>query len=164
MRSTWRLPTRYLPLRASAVAACLALVAAGCGGGDKDNSSSGQSGGGQTLKGQTVEVAAVWTGQEQQKFQKVLDAFAKKTGATVKYTPTGDNQSTFLGSKVSGGAPPDVAFLAQQGVLVQFAQKGWIKQLPPEAQQGLQQNYSKIWQDLGSSDGKAYGVYFKVAN
>lgn len=159
MRSTWRLPTTT-----AAVMAGLLLAAAGCGGGDDGgNSAPGQSGG-QTLKGQTVEVAAVWTGQEQQKFQKVLDAFAKKTGATVKYTPTGDNQSTFLGSKVSGGSPPDVALLAQQGVLVQFAQKGWIKPLPPEAQQGLQQNYSKIWQELGSSDGKAYGVYFKVAN
>ena len=158
--STWRLPTTT-----AAVTAGLLLAAAGCGGGDDNGkgSSSGQ-GGGQTLKGQTVEVAAVWTGQEQKKFQKVLDAFAKKTGASVKYTPTGDNQSTFLGSKVSGGSPPDVALLAQQGVLVQFAQKGWIKPLPAEAQQGLQQNYSKIWQDLGSADGKSYGVYFKVAN
>jgi alpha-glucoside transport system substrate-binding protein len=160
MRSTWRLPTTT-----AAVVAGLLLAAAGCGGGDDGNNpSSGGQSGGQTLKGQTVEVAAVWTGQEQQKFQKVLDAFAKKTGASVKYTPTGDNQSTFLGSKVSGGSPPDVALLAQQGVLVQFAQKGWIKPLPAEAQQGLQQNYSKIWQDLGSADGKPYGVYFKVAN
>jgi alpha-glucoside transport system substrate-binding protein len=161
MRSTWRLPTKP-----AAVVAGLLLAAAGCGGGDDDGTkpSSGAQSGGQALKGQTVEVAAVWTGQEQQKFQKVLDAFAKKTGASVKYTPTGDNQSTFLGSKVSGGSPPDVALLAQQGVLVQFAQKGWIKPLPAEAQQGLQQNYAKIWQELGSADGKAYGVYFKVAN
>jgi spermidine/putrescine-binding protein len=160
MRSTWRLPTRTV-----AVAASLLLAAAGCGGDDGGSSSGGGGGGGgQTLKGQTVEVAAVWTGQEQQKFQKVLDAFSKKTGATVKYSPTGDNQSTFLGSKVSGGAPPDVAFLAQQGVLVQFAQKKWIKPLPAEAQQALQQNYAKIWQELGTVDGKPYGVYFKAAN
>jgi multiple sugar transport system substrate-binding protein/alpha-glucoside transport system substrate-binding protein len=163
MRSTWRLPTHTSPVRAVAVAVGLVLAAAGCGGGGGDDKTTG-SGGGQALKGQTVEVAAVWTGQEQQKFQKVLEAFSKKTGATTKYTPTGDNQSTFLGSKVSGGAPPDVAFLAQQGVLVQFAQKGWLKPLPAEAQQGLKQNYSKIWQDLGSADGKPYGVYFKVAN
>lgn len=160
MRSTWRLTTRT-----AAVAAGLMLAAAGCGGGGADGGSqSSGKGGGQTLKGQTVEVAAVWTGAEQKSFQKVLDAFAEKTGATVKYTPTGDNQSTFLGSKVSGGAPPDVALLAQQGVLVQFAQKGWIKPLPPEAQQALQQNYAKIWQELGSSDGKTYGVYYKAAN
>ncbi|HEY7484930.1 MAG TPA: ABC transporter substrate-binding protein [Streptosporangiaceae bacterium] len=164
MRSTWRLPaTRRLPVRAAAVAVGL-LVAAACGGGGDGGGSSSQSSGAQTLKGQTVEVAAVWTGQEQKNFQQVLDAFSKKTGATVKYTPTGDNQSTFLGSKVSGGAPPDVALLAQQGVLVQFAQKGWIKQLPPEAVQGLQQNYAKIWQELGSSGGKPYGVYYKAAN
>jgi alpha-glucoside transport system substrate-binding protein len=164
MRSTWRLFSG-LPMRATAVAAGLLLATAGCGGDDGGSSSGGGGGGeGQTLKGQTVEVAAVWTGQEQAKFQKVLDAFSKKTGATVKYSPTGDNQSTFLGSKVSGGSPPDVAFLAQQGVLVQFAQKNWIKPLPAEAQQGLQQNYAKIWQDLGTVDGKAFGVYYKAAN
>jgi alpha-glucoside transport system substrate-binding protein len=164
MRSTWRLPMPGWSTRAVAVAAGVALAAAGCGGGGGGSKSSGQSSGAQPLKGQTVQVAAVWTGAEQKAFQKVLDAFSKKTGAKTTYTPTGDNQSTFLGSKVQGGAPPDVAFLAQQGVLVQFAQKGWIKPLPPEAQQALQQNYAKIWQDLGSSDGKTYGVYFKVAN
>jgi alpha-glucoside transport system substrate-binding protein len=57
-----------------------------------------------------------------------------------------------------------VAFLAQRGVLEQFAQKNWIKPLPPEATQALQQNYAKIWQDLGAVDGKTYGVIFKVAN
>jgi multiple sugar transport system substrate-binding protein/alpha-glucoside transport system substrate-binding protein len=158
MRSTWRLPTKL-----AAVAAGLVMVVAGCGG-DGEESSAPQQSGGQQLKGQKLEVAAVWTGQEQQKFKQVLDAFAKKTGATVTFTPTGDNVSTFLGSKVQGGSPPDVAMLPQQGVLVQFAQKGWIKPLPADAQQAVQQNYSKIWQDLGSADGKMYGVYFKVAN
>ena len=102
MRSTWRLPTTT-----AAVVAGLLLAAAGCGGGDDNGNGSspgsGQSGG-QTLKGQTVEVAAVWTGQEQKKFQQVLDAFSKKTGAQVKYTPTGDNQSTSISS--SGATTP----------------------------------------------------------
>jgi alpha-glucoside transport system substrate-binding protein len=158
MRSTWR-----LPMRTAAVAAGLVVVAAGCGGGN-DESSGSQESGGTALKGQTVEVAAVWTGNEQKKFQKVLDAFSKKTGATTKYTPTGDNQNTFLGSKISGGSPPDVALLAQRGVLEGFAKKSQLKPLPPEAQQGLQQNYAKVWQDLGAVDGKSYGVIFKVAN
>ena len=167
MRSTWRLfstlPMKRLPARAAAVAVGLTMVAAGCGGGGEESSAPQQTGG-QQLKGQRVEVAAVWTGQEQQKFKQVLDAFAQRTGATVQYTPTGDNVSTFLGSKVQGGAPPDVAMLPQQGVLVQFAQEGWIKELAPDVQQTVKQNYAQIWQELGSADGKTYGVYFKVAN
>src|SRR5512141_1718446 len=49
---------------------------------------------GQDLSGQKLEVAAVWTGDEQKNFQKVLDAFAQKTGAQVQYTSTGDDIAT----------------------------------------------------------------------
>ncbi|MFF4652834.1 carbohydrate ABC transporter substrate-binding protein, partial [Streptomyces sp. NPDC001380] len=41
------------------------------------------------LHGKTVEVAAIWTGPEQATFKKVLDDFAKRTGATATYVPTG---------------------------------------------------------------------------
>jgi multiple sugar transport system substrate-binding protein/alpha-glucoside transport system substrate-binding protein len=144
------------------ITAGLLVSAAACGGSDSTTESTPA--GGQSLKGVTLEVAAIWTGQEQDKFKKVLDAFSKKTGAKVDVTPTGDNVSTFLGSKVQGGAPPDVAMLPQQGVLVQFAEKGWIKPLGAEAEGEVKQNYSKIWQDLGSNKGKLYGVYFKASN
>src|SRR4051794_20245493 len=83
--------------------AALHALAAGCGGGDDDNGDTGgaaatggsETGGGTTadLSGQNLEVAAVWTGTEQKAFRKVLDAFEEKTGATVKYTSTGDNIS-----------------------------------------------------------------------
>ncbi|SEG66895.1 carbohydrate ABC transporter substrate-binding protein, CUT1 family [Thermomonospora echinospora] len=144
------------------LAAGLAIsTAAACGGDDTDT---GPEGGG-ALKGQTVTVAAIWTGtNEGAKFKKVLDAFGKRTGAKVIYTPTGDNVAAFLGSKVNGGAPPDVAFLPQQGVLVEFAKKGWIKPLPAEAQSELQKNFAKVWQDLGSHDGKTYGIYYKTGS
>ncbi len=116
------------------------------------------------LAGQTVTVAAVWTGAEQQNFRKVLDAFAEKTGATVKFTPTGDNVSTFLDSKIQGGDPPDVAMLPQQGALVQFAKAGHLKPANQEVQKAIDANFAPIWRTLGSVDSKLYGVYFKAAN
>ena len=116
------------------------------------------------LHGQKLEVAAVWTGPEQKSFQKVLTEFDKRTGAKSTFVPTGDSQSTFLGTKIEGGAPPDVAFLAQNGVLHQFADKGWLKPLGPEAQAQLSKNFSPGWQKLGAWKGKQYGVYAKVAN
>ncbi|SHK90340.1 ABC transporter substrate-binding protein [Actinacidiphila paucisporea] len=160
-------------------ASALALGAAACGGGGSDNggkktdtpttSAAAPSGNGGALQlpdlhGQKLEVAAVWTGPEQKNFQKVLDEFDKRTGAKTTFVPTGDSQSTFLGTKIQGGAPPDVAFLAQNGVLHQFADKGWLKPLGPEAQAQLGKNFSPGWQKLGAWKGKQYGVYAKVSN
>lgn len=157
-------------------ASALAFTTAACGGGGGKKSdtaspstagSASASGSGPQLPdlhGQKIEVAAVWTGPEQQNFQKVLDAFDKLTGATSTFVPTGDSQSTFLGTKIAGGAPPDVAFLAQNGVLHQFADKGWLKPLGPDAQAELSKNFSPGWQKLGAWKGKQYGVYAKVSN
>jgi multiple sugar transport system substrate-binding protein/alpha-glucoside transport system substrate-binding protein len=160
-------------------ASALALTTAACGGGtskgdkgDKDDAKSSPSASAPSsdglqlpdLHGQKLEVAAVWTGPEQKAFQKVLDAFDKRTGAKSTFVPTGDSQSTFLGTKIEGGAPPDVAFLAQNGVLHQFADKGWLKPLGPAAQAQLTKNFSKGWQNLGAWKGKQYGIYAKVAN
>ncbi|MYS22446.1 carbohydrate ABC transporter substrate-binding protein, CUT1 family [Streptomyces sp. DvalAA-14] len=154
----------------------LAFTAAACGGGGdkKDDSTSSPSASSATaseaglqlpdLHGQKIEVAAVWTGPEQQNFQKVLDEFDKLTGAKSTFVPTGDSQSTFLGTKIEGGAPPDVAFLAQNGVLHQFADKGWLKPLGAAAQAQLSKNFSPGWQKLGAWKGKQYGVYAKVSN
>jgi alpha-glucoside transport system substrate-binding protein len=161
--------TAHAALAMTAVAA-LALGAAGCGssGGKSDNG--GQSPGGQSsvklpdLHGQHLELAAVWTGPEQQNMEKVLAEFEKRTGAKVTFTPTGDSESTFLGTKIEGGQPPDVALLAQPGVLDQFAQKGWIKPVDADVQAQLTANYSQGWQKLGAYNGKQYGVPFKAAN
>lgn len=155
-------------------ASALALTAAGCGDDStSDDSKKTSSPSAATsasgvqlpdLHGQKLEVAAVWTGPEQKNFQKVLDEFDKRTGAKSTFVPTGDSQSTFLGTKIEGGAPPDVAFLAQNGVLHQFADKGWLKPLGPEAQAEAAKNFSPGWQKLGAWKGKQYGVYAKVSN
>ncbi|WP_344402936.1 ABC transporter substrate-binding protein [Streptomyces longisporus] len=157
---------------AALLAAALALALTGCGGGgggDKSNNGGGSSGSSGSVKlpklnGQTLEVAAVWTGAEQDNFMKVMDEFKKRTGAKVNFVPTGNNTSTFLGTKIQGGQPPDVAFLPQVGVLHQFADKGWLKPLGADAKAQLDKNFSKGWVDLGAWKGKQYGVYAKAAN
>ncbi|MDF3292967.1 ABC transporter substrate-binding protein [Streptomyces silvisoli] len=164
--------TAHAALAITAVAA-LALGAAGCGGGGGKSDNGGQSpgtGGSRSsvklpdLHGQHLELAAVWTGPEQQNMEKVLAEFEKRTGASVTFTPTGDSESTFLGTKIEGGQPPDVALLAQPGVLDQFAQKGWIKPVNADVRAQLDANYVQGWQKLGAYNGKQYGVPFKAAN
>ncbi|MGW1213432.1 ABC transporter substrate-binding protein [Streptomyces sp. NPDC002499] len=175
MRSTCsKIRTRRAAKSAAALlAAALALALTGCGGSDDKKDDSGASGGSSEsssglklpkLNGQTLEVAAVWTGPEQDNFLKVLDEFKKRTGAKVDFVPTGNNTSTFLGTKIEGGQPPDVAFLPQVGVLHQFADKGWLKPLGADAQAQLEKNFSKGWVDLGAWKGKQYGIYAKAAN
>ncbi|MEV6695924.1 extracellular solute-binding protein [Streptomyces sp. NPDC051453] len=159
---------------AALTAGALALTLTACGGGDgKDKSGKDKSGGGESssasvklprLDGQTLEVAAVWTGPEQDNFTKVLKEFEKRTGAKVNFVPTGNNTATFLSTKIEGGKPPDVAFLPQVGVLHQFADKGWIKPLGSEAQAQVDKNFSAGWKNLGAYKGKQYGVYVKAAN
>jgi ABC-type glycerol-3-phosphate transport system substrate-binding protein len=147
----------------AAVAAGLLLTAAACGGSSSSKKGSSSTGG-QTLKGQSITVAGEWTGAEQTAFQKVLSAFTAQTGAKTSYVPTGDDVSTFLGSKLQGGQPPDVAFLPQPGVLQQFAKAGSLKPLSADISSEVSQNYSSIWQNLATVNGKLYGVYFKAAN
>ncbi|MFI9206338.1 ABC transporter substrate-binding protein [Streptomyces sp. NPDC053048] len=158
-------------------AGALALTAAACGdGGGKDDDRKGTAPApGQSdvdthtvrlpkLNGQKLKVTAVWTGAEQKSFTKVLDEFAKRTGAEVSFVPSGDDMSAFVGSKIAGGDPPDVAMLQQPGVLREFAQKGWLKPLSGEVTGQLNKNFAKGWQELGSYEGKQYGVYFKATN
>ncbi|WP_051799251.1 ABC transporter substrate-binding protein [Streptomyces sp. NRRL S-337] len=157
------------------VGVVLAVGVAGCGsggGGGKKGEGGGGDGGERNavtvrlpkLAGQRLQVTAVWTGAERENFVKVLDEFEKRTGAKVDFVPSGDDMAGFIGSKIAGGGPPDVAMLQQAGVLNEFAGKGWLKPLGPEAKAQLAKNYSKGWRDLGAHKGTEYGVYFKASN
>ncbi len=141
-----------------AVAAVLVTTSA-CG-----NESSPPAGNDTDFAGKTVEVAATWSGVEQENFQAVLDAFAKKTGATVKYTSGGNDLPVLLNSRIAGGSPPDIALISQPGVVAELAGRGALKELTSDAAKAVKANYSPAWQQLGTIDGKLYGVYFKVAN
>ncbi len=155
-------------------AAVGALALTGCGGdGDGKKKSGDDSGKGTEsastvdlpkLDGEKVSVAAVWTGPEQANFTKVLDEFERRTGADVTFVPAQDPIINFLGTKIAGKQPPDVAMIPQVGAIQQAAAKKWAKPVGPEARAQLGQNYAQVWQDLGAVDGTQYGVYFKAAN
>ncbi|GAU67934.1 periplasmic murein peptide-binding protein [Streptomyces sp. NBRC 110611] len=157
------------------VAAGLVLVVGACGaGGGGGDEGRGETGGGgrgtaptvrlPQLSGQKVQVTAVWTGEERENFGKVLDEFERRTGAEVDFVPSGDDMAGFVGSKIAGGGPPDVAMLQQAGVIREFADKGWLKPLGKDAKEQLGKNYSEGWQGLGRYKGTEYGVFFKASN
>ncbi|MEU3860099.1 ABC transporter substrate-binding protein [Streptomyces sp. NPDC028722] len=150
---------RRTTLLTGCTALALALGATACGGGPVS-----AGGGDKALDGQTVTVAGVWSGSEQKNFQKVLDAFTEKTGARTQFVSTGDNVSTVVGSKIEGGNAPDVVMVPQVGVLQQFAKKGWLTPLSPDARRTVDADYAPVWKKYGSVDGTLYGLYFKAAH
>ncbi|MDT0492152.1 ABC transporter substrate-binding protein [Streptomyces sp. NPDC012600] len=150
-----------------------ALALTGCGdGGDAKKSGGGTDRGTDSaptvtlpkLDGENISVAAVWTGPEQANFTKVLGEFEKRTGAKVTFVPAQDPIVNFLGTKIAGGQPPDVAMIPQVGAIQQAVAKKWAKPVGEEAKAQLTKNYAQVWQDLGAVDGTQYGVYFKAAN
>ncbi|MBT2394028.1 carbohydrate ABC transporter substrate-binding protein [Streptomyces sp. ISL-1] len=169
MRTTLRTSTG----RAAVVFAAIgALAITGCGDNKDDKAKPGESKGKESaqavqlpkLNGEKIEVAAVWSGPEQENFTKVLKEFEKRTGATVTFVPAQDPIVNFLGTKIAGGSPPDVAMLPQVGAIQQAVERKWAKPVGAEAKAQLAKNYSKGWQDLGAVAGTQYGVYYKAAN
>lgn len=151
--------------RITAIAAAVTLLAAGCGGDDggsnTDPSSAPEAG---ALEGESIEVAAVWSGAEQEAMQEVLAAFSDQSGAEVTFTSTGDDIATVLGTRITGGDPPDVAVLPQPGLLNQFVADGSLQPLSDEVASAVDENYSEVWKTLGTVDDQLYGVWFKAAN
>ncbi|MGE5291219.1 MAG: ABC transporter substrate-binding protein [Micromonosporaceae bacterium] len=144
--------------RGLALAAALAaLIVSGC-------SSGPGTAGLQSLSGSRLEVLAVWSGVEQQRFERVLAAFERDTGASVSYVSAGDSVPTFLQRRVAAGWLPDVAFLPQPGVLRTYAREHLLVPLDSSVVRAVASNYDPTWRRLGSSGGKLYGVWFKAAN
>ncbi|MEU7853564.1 ABC transporter substrate-binding protein [Nonomuraea sp. NPDC049141] len=155
--------------RAAAILAGLAVAVAACGNAPTTtqptaSSSASATEAGKTLQGVKLEVAAKWTGDEQKNFQKVLKAFSDKTGATVTYASTGEDTGAYLGPRIQGGSPPDVAILPQPGLVQQYAKQNALKPLTPEVTKEIDTNYTPYWKELGSADGKTYGVLIKAAH
>lgn len=138
--------------------ALLALTAAACSGGAAGTGTT------EDLNGQTVEVVGPWTGDEQKNFEQVLKAFTDKTGAEVKYTPAGDELPTVVQTRISGGTPPNVALIAQPGLVAQFAKAGALKPVNADVEKAVTDHNAAVWKQLGSVDGKLYGFTFKTAN
>ena len=111
-----------------------------------------------------LAVTAVWSGAEQKSFEAVLAGFKKTNpGISVKYTSSGDQLPTVLGTAVTGGNPPDLAVLPQPGLMKDFAKKKALKPLTFLAST-MKANFAPVWGQLGSVGGKQYGLLFKGAN
>jgi len=136
----------------------LGATVAGCGDDDDDDG-----GGGGEVSGD-VRVAGVWTGQEADSFQAVLDGFTEENpDVNVEYDAAGDELPTVLATAVEGGNPPDLAAVPQPGLIADFVEQGALQPLD-FASDTLEENFAEGTVDISRIDGSVYGVLFKAAN
>ena len=101
----------------------------------------------------------IWVGEEQKSFQAVIDGFKEvQPDVTVKYNPVGDNLPTVLGTAVQGGNPPDVAAIAQPGLMTQFVEQGELKPLELRRGRGRRE-----LRPVGRRDGFRRGLVLRPA-
>lgn len=137
----------------------LAFVAAGCGGGDDGGTAEGS----EDVTG-SLSVMATWTGAEQASFQNVIDRFTELyPNVSVKYTSGGDNLAPLLSTAVEGGNPPDLAAIAQPGLMADFADQGAIQPID-DLRDTIVDNFGEAVADAGAVEGTQYGLMFKAAN
>ena len=77
------------------------------------------------MLGHRSSSAAIWAATEQKAFQRVIDGFNKQyPNVKVTYTSEGNDIPTVLSTAIAGGNPPDMADVAQPGLVKQFVAAG----------------------------------------
>jgi alpha-glucoside transport system substrate-binding protein len=134
----------------------LAVLAASSSGSGATNHAQAVSG--------TINFDGIWTGAEATSFGQVIKAFTKAyPSVKVDYHPVGDNLPTIVSTAVAGGNPPDMADIAQPGLVAQFVAKGALKPIT-YTRKVLLKNFSPSWIALGTFSKKIYGLVFKASN
>lgn len=110
---------------------------------------------------QVVKILGPFGKQEEANFNKCIEEFEKATGIDVQYE-SASNFDTLINVLVESGDTPDIASIPQPGVMYRFAKTEKLVPLWPEILEMIDNNYAPIWKELGSYDGKAYGVFHRV--
>ena len=155
MRKSMRKSTRWSQ---AAFATVVLLVAGACTQQEPDQADLDEDLGG------TVEIAAVWTGAEQEAFEAVLDEFTERTGTEVTFTSTGDEIATVLRTRLEGDDPPGLAVLPQPGLLNDLAGQDALEPIDDVVGDAVDDSWASSWRELGSVDDELYGLFFKAAN
>jgi alpha-glucoside transport system substrate-binding protein len=80
----------------------------------------------QPYKGKAVTIQVQWTGGELTNFENALADFAAATGIKIQVDSIPSSHETVLKSRIEGGAPPDIAQLAQPTPVLAYAAEGKV--------------------------------------
>ncbi|HSO27383.1 MAG TPA: ABC transporter substrate-binding protein [Anaerolineales bacterium] len=113
--------------------------------------------------GGTVNVLAVWGGEELANFEAMIAPFEERTGIDVQYEGTRD-LNAILTTRIQGGNPPDLAGLPGPGQLIEFARDGYLVPLNDVLDMSMMQDqYDEGFLNLATVDGQLYGIFIKAA-
>jgi alpha-glucoside transport system substrate-binding protein len=113
--------------------------------------------------GTSVIIQGQWVGAEQEAFTNSIAAFAERSGIEITYEGV-SNHETVLTVRVEGGDAPDLAEIAQPGLMRSFAESGDLIALDSFMDlDQLTTDYSSAWTDLGKVGDETYGVFYKAS-
>ena len=123
---------------------------------------------GPDLKGETVTITCPWTGAEEGFFKKVISAFEKATGATVKHSCSQSSEQQIV-IDIKAGSPSNISVFPQPGLAANMAAIGGLVPLGDKSRDWVKANFAagSSWADLGTykgKDGKSnfYGLFYNV--
>lgn len=108
-----------------------------------------------------VDVFGAFRDQEALRFDQAMVPFEEQTGVDVVYQPSSEFETQIF-VRVEAGNPPDVAALPQPGLMRNFAERGALVPLPGNVVDRIEENYTPAWKELGSYEGRVYGVFHRV--
>lgn len=116
------------------------------------------------LHGAHVRVVGLWSGPELTSFETVTSTWERETGATVDWQSTTDVPGAIAAARQTD-APADVAILPNLAMMDRLAADGQLIALDSVLDMpALTRDYARPWLDLGSHDGKLFGLFVKVTN
>jgi alpha-glucoside transport system substrate-binding protein len=108
-----------------------------------------------------VKVFGAFRDEEARRFEEVIKIYEDEAGVDVVYEGSAEFETQIIVLS-EGGTPPDVTALPQPGLMKNFADRGSLTPLWSEILAKIDKNYSSSWKDLGSHNGKVYGVFHRV--
>jgi alpha-glucoside transport system substrate-binding protein len=127
--------------------------------GNADATATTAGGGDMPYKGTKVSIFGVAADEQARLFQSEFDVFTERTGIEVVYE--GDkNFESLIRVRVEGNSAPDIATIAQPGLLAEFVNTNKIVDLNTFMDEDfLKGQYSQAFLDLATVDGKMAGVW-----
>jgi alpha-glucoside transport system substrate-binding protein len=138
-----------------AALAAVGMLLAGCGNSDDSDSASG----GGDSKDKTVTVFSSIRDVEADRLEAAWADWEEESGVTIEHEPSAEFE-TDLQVRVDGNNAPDIALVPQPGLVRTLAEDGSLVEMPADMKTGVEENDIEGWVDLGTVDGKFYGVPF----
>ncbi|HEY1531373.1 MAG TPA: carbohydrate ABC transporter substrate-binding protein [Galbitalea sp.] len=143
---------RRRTLAALAITAVGSVALVGCTTANPGTSSSGSTGG-----HQTVTIYGPDTGTEATELNASWAAWSKANNITIKYTGDG-NFTTNIATKIQGDDLPDIGMFPQPGLLDAAIKSGKVSTVGSATEASVKKNFSSDWQGYVSSGGKMYAT------